>query len=86
MLLENFSPVLSLGTVDIVVPVTDPVLLVEARFVGADVGDPPPVLVAHVKDLTVVLCVCIEPHGPVRAVERESEVRKVLPPLCLRMN
>ena len=44
-------PIRRVGTVDVVVPVADPELLVEAGVVAAHVGDPPPVLVAHVEDL-----------------------------------
>ena len=44
-------PIRRVGTVDVVVPVADPELLVEAGVVAAHVRDPPTVLVAHVEDL-----------------------------------
>ena len=48
---SQISPVWGGGAVHVVVPVADPELLVEAGVVAAHVGDPPPVLVAHVEDL-----------------------------------
>ena len=44
-------PVGGVGTVHVVVPVTDAELLVEAGVVPAHVGDPPAILVTHVEDL-----------------------------------
>ena len=44
-------PIRRVGTVDVVVPVADPELLVEAGVVAAHIRDPPTVLVAHVEDL-----------------------------------
>ena len=44
-------PIRRVGTVDVVVPVADPELLVEAGVVAAHVRDPPTVLVTHVEDL-----------------------------------
>jgi hypothetical protein len=57
--------------------------LVEAGVVGADVRDATPILVTHVEDLTMVLCVGVEPDSSIGTVEREGQVRKVLPPLGL---
>ena len=44
-------PVGGVGTVHVVVPVTDPELLVEAGVVSTHVGDPTTILVTHVEDL-----------------------------------
>ena len=44
-------PIRRVGTVNVVVPVADPELLVEAGVVAAHVRDPPTVLVTHVEDL-----------------------------------
>jgi hypothetical protein len=57
--------------------------LVKAGVVGADVRDTASVLVTHVEDLTVVLRVGVEPHSAIGTVEREGQVRKLLPPLGL---
>ena len=80
----SYSPVLGLVAVDVVVPVADPELLVERGVVGADVGYPPAVLVAHVEYLAVVLGVRVEPDRPLPAVEGERQVGEVLPPLRLQ--
>ena len=48
--MEN-RPIRRVGTVDVVVPVADPELLVEAGVVAAHVGNPSPILVAHVENL-----------------------------------
>lgn len=66
---------------EVVVPVTDAELLVEGGVVRTDVGNAAPVLITHVEDLAVVLCVCVETHGAVRAVKREGQVRELLPSL-----
>ena len=44
-------PIRRVGTVDVVVPVADPELLVEAGVVATHIRDPPTVLVTHVEDL-----------------------------------
>jgi len=79
-------PIRRVWTVNVVVPVADPELLVEAGVVAAHVGDPPPVLVAHVEDHTVKLEVSIEPDWAVSAVEGEGDIRHIRPPTLLKNN
>lgn len=79
----GYPPPGGVVAVNIVVPVTDAVLLVEAGLVSADVGDTAAVLVAHVEDVAVVLHVSVETDRLVRAVKRERHVRELLPPLGL---
>jgi len=73
-------PIWRVRAVNVVVPVADPELLVEAGVVAAHVGDPPPVLVAHVEDHTVKLEVSIEPDWSVSAVEGEGDIGHIRPP------
>lgn len=78
-------PIWGVWAVNVVVPVADPELLVEAGVVAAHVRDPPPVLVAHVEDHTVELEVSIEPDRSVSAVEGEGDIRHVRPPPLLKV-
>jgi hypothetical protein len=58
-------PLRRLAAVEVVLPVADSELLVEAGVVGADVRDASPVLITHVEDLTVVLGIGVETDGAV---------------------
>lgn len=71
------------GAVEIELPVTDPVLLVEGGLVGAHVRNASAVLVTHVEELTVEFLVGVESHRAVRAVEGEGHVGEFLPSLGL---
>lgn len=75
---------MGLRAVEVVLPVADAELLVEGGVVGAHVGDAAAVLVTHVEELAVELLVGVEAYGPVRAVEREGDIREFLPPLGLK--
>jgi hypothetical protein len=80
--LHSFLPFWSLRTVEVVLPVANSVLLVEAGVVGARVRNPPSFGVAHVEDLAVVLDVGVEADGPVRAIKRKSGIVYVDPSLA----
>ena len=82
---RRYSPVLGIGTVKVVLPVADAELLVEGGVVGAHVGDPAAVLIAHVEQLTVELLVSVEAHCTVRAVEGEGHIGELLPTLRLQV-
>lgn len=72
-----------MAAVEVVLPVADSEFLVEAGVVGTDVRNAASIFVTHVEDLAVVLCIGVEAHRAVGAVESECQVRKVLPPLGL---
>jgi len=78
-------PIWGVWAVDVVIPVADPELLVEAGVVAAHVGNPPPVLVAHVENHTVELEVSIEPDRSVSAVEGEGDIGHICPPTLLKV-
>jgi len=78
-------PIWGVWAIDVVIPVADPELLVEAGVVAAHVGDPPSVLVAHVEDHTVELEVSIEPDRSVSAVEGEGDIGHICPPTLLKV-
>jgi len=79
-------PIWRVWAVDVVVPVADPELLVEAGVVAAHVRDPPTVLVAHVEDHAVELEVSVEADGTVGAVEGERDVGHICPPTFLKQS
>lgn len=79
--LVEVIPTFCFTTIDIVVPVADPILLIEAGIIGTDIWDSASVLITHVKDLAVVLSVCVETYSTVIAVKGKCQIWKVLPSL-----
>jgi len=76
-------PVWRTLTVNIVVPVTDTEFLVEAGLIATHVGNPPSILITHVENHAIKLKVSIEPDWSVCAVEGESNIWELCPPLFL---
>jgi len=74
-------PVWRCGAVHIVIPVADAELLIEAGFIGAHVGNPSTILIAHVENHAVKFQISIESNGSVSAVKIECDIRELSPPL-----
>jgi len=74
------------GAVNVIIPVADSKLLVEAGLIGAHVGNPPAVLVTHVEYHAVEFQISVESDRSVGAVKIESDIGKVSPSLLLKLN
>jgi len=70
-------------TVDIVVPITDTELLIEAGLIGTHVWDPSSILITHVEYHAIKLQVSIKSDSSVGAVKGEGDIRELCPPLLL---
>lgn len=78
-------PVWRCGAVHIVIPVADAELLIEAGFIGAHVGNPSTILIAHVENHAVKFQISVESNGSVSAVKIECDIRELSPPLFLKL-
>lgn len=79
-------PVRGGGAVHVIIPVADSKFLVEAGLIGAHVGNPAAVLVAHVEYHAVKFQISVESDRSVCAVKIESDIGKVGPSLLLKLN
>ena len=83
-------PIWRVWAVNVVVPVADPELLVEAGVVAAHVGDPPPVLVAHVEDLQERKQLLVQAKWPTKRQRQRqwqrTKTKSWFIHICCRMN
>lgn len=80
----EIKPLSRLVARNVVSPITNSILLIEGCVVWTDVRNASSKAVAHVKELTFEIHICVKPDRAIFAVELNVINILIVPSLCLR--